>query len=148
MTAWPPTAGGGDLGTDEAGTDHDNSVGTSIKVGTERQGIVEAAQHVYAAHLLGPWQRPATGAGGDHQAIDDVVTGVGRQGSAGEVEAGHPHTKSKVKTEILELLWLGEGEPVDLPLPRQHLFRQGRTVVRVVGFVTNQDDTTVELATA
>ena len=32
-----PTAGGGDLGTDKAGTDHDNSVGTRIRIWLDRK---------------------------------------------------------------------------------------------------------------
>ena len=50
-------AGGGHLGADEAGADHDDPSGVAVEIGPQGEAVVERAQHVDAGELGLPGQR-------------------------------------------------------------------------------------------
>ncbi len=127
---------GGDLGADEACTDHDDAARPAVEGSTDGDGVVEGAQHVHAGDVVGAGEGSGRCTGGHDELVEGevlVAAGSGDHHATGvEVERHRPGAEMPVDVEILGRR--REHDPVDVPGPGEHLLRQGRPVVGSVRF--------------
>ena len=136
--------GGGDLRTDEPRADDHDPLGPRIQLGTQREAVVERAQHVHAREigLLRQIVEPTAPVAITTVSKPTLLAVVQGDRATGHVERRGAPTEQPVD---LELLVRGrEHDAVGIPRAREHLFRQGRTVVRLVRVSVDHGDATVE----
>ena len=91
----PLAAGGGHLGADEAGADHDHPARGGVEVGPDGQAVVERAQHVDPGQAAAAGQVAGRRAGGDDQAVEGDGAPVGQgQTAVAQVQAGGPAARA------------------------------------------------------
>ena len=132
---------GGDLAADEAGTDHHRGA-RAVDFRTQRQRIIDRAQHVHAGLPTGERQSARVQTGRQHERA--VREGLGRAAAdrfGGDrvrrgIDCDDPGSGSQV--HLLVVIELGRFEIDPVLIADEHRLRQRRTVIGRVLFLTDQ----------
>ena len=138
----PTATGRGDLGTDEAGTDH-HDPWRVVELGPDRETVVERAQHMDSTERRSVGEDTRVRTGRDDAArIGDHLGVVEGHGSRGRVEVLGATAEPPVDRELLVRL-SAQRDLVRLALPREQVLRQRRAIVRKVRLGADDDQPVV-----